>query len=105
MACLASRLPYGTPVTAERLTRVGGAESDLRALGLKHFRVRFHGDVARIEVGAEEHASFASPEFRRAVDRAVKARGFAFVALDLEPFRSGRLNDALAPGAPASAHP
>jgi uncharacterized protein len=76
------------------LSRIAGAESALRALGLRHFRVRFHGDVARIEAGAEEQARFASAEFRQAVDQAVKARGFTFVALDLEPFRSGRLNDA-----------
>jgi uncharacterized protein len=94
MACLASRIPYGTAVTEERLSRIAGAESALRALGLRHFRVRFHGDVARIEAGAEEHARFTSAEFRQAVDQAVKARGFTFVALDLEPFRSGRLNDA-----------
>jgi uncharacterized protein len=94
MACLASRLPYGTAVTEERLSRIAGAESDLRALGLRHFRVRYHGDVARIEAGAEEQARFSTPEFRSAVDRAVKARGFSFVALDLEPFRSGRMNDA-----------
>ena len=96
MACLASRLPYGTAVTPERLAQVGGAESDLRQLGLRTFRVRYHGEIARLEVGAEELARFASDDFRREVDARLKARGFSFVALDLEPFRSGRLNDAIA---------
>ena len=97
MACLASRLPYGTQVTVERLTKVGGAEKALRALGLRTFRVRYHGEVARLEVAAEELALLSQPEFRSAVDQAVKKQGFTFVAVDLEPFRSGRLNDSLKP--------
>jgi uncharacterized protein len=98
LACLASRLPYGTKVTAGRLNQVGRAESALRALGLKVFRVRYHGDVARLEVDAPEMPRLAEPAFRKAVDTAVKAAGFTFVAVDLEPFRSGRLNDALRKG-------
>jgi len=94
MACLASRIPYGTAVTAERLRQIGAAESDLRALGLRSFRIRYHDSVARIEVAAEEYDRFASPEFRRRASESLKARGFAFVALDLEPFRSGRMNEA-----------
>jgi uncharacterized protein len=92
MPCLASRLPYGTPVTAERLGQVGGAEADLRQLGLRVFRVRHHGEIARLEVAAEELGRFSAPEFRRVVDEALKERGFTFVALDLAPFESGRLN-------------
>lgn len=98
LACLASRLPYGTPVTAQRLNQVGRAETALRGLGLKVFRVRYHGDVARLEVAADELPRLAEPAFRRAVDAAVKATGFTFVAVDLEPFRTGRLNDALHKG-------
>lgn len=94
MPCLASRLPYGTAVTAERLTRVGRAETALRALGLKNFRVRYHGDVARIEVSVEERARFDDPSFRQRADSGVKSAGFVFAAVDLEPFRSGRLNEA-----------
>jgi uncharacterized protein len=94
-ACLASRIPYGTAVTQERLLQLDGAESDLRRLGLRTFRVRYHGEVARLEVAAEEQSRFESADFRRSVDAALKARGFTFVALDLEPFRSGRMNDAL----------
>lgn len=101
MPCLASRIPYGTAVTEERLYQVGSAESALRALGLRIFRVRYHGDVARLEVGAEELGRFADEAFRERVNGALKAYGFKYVALDLEPFRSGRLNEAagIRPGA------
>jgi pyridinium-3,5-biscarboxylic acid mononucleotide sulfurtransferase len=94
MPCLASRIPYGTAVTEERLFQVGSAESELRALGLRTFRVRYHGDIARLEVSAEELPRFADVGFRDAVNAALRARGFKYVALDLEPFRSGRLNEA-----------
>lgn len=93
--CLASRLPYGTQVTVERLRQVGSAERALRALGLTHFRVRHHDQVARLELSAEELPRLFEPAFRRAVDEALKATGYTFVAVDLEPFRSGRLNDTL----------
>ena len=98
LACLASRLPYGTPVTAQRLNQVGRAEQGLKKLGLRIFRVRYHGDVARLEIDANELPRLFDSDFRRAVDSAVKASGFTFVAIDLEPFRSGRLNDALRNG-------
>jgi uncharacterized protein len=94
MPCLASRIPYGTAVTAERLVQIGSAESVLRAAGLRNFRVRYHGEVARLEVAAEEQHRFADPVFRERINRALRERGFAYVALDLEPFRSGRLNEA-----------
>ena len=105
LACLASRLPYGTQVTVERLNKVGGAEKAVRALGLKNFRVRFHGEVARLEVAAEEMPRLLEEAFRRQLDAAIKAQGFTFVAVDLEPFRSGRLNDALRKDAPGPALP
>jgi uncharacterized protein len=95
MACLASRLPYGTAVTVERLNQVGRAEKALKALGLTIFRVRHHGDVARLEVCADELPRLHDAAFRAEVDKAVKAAGYTFVAVDLEPFRTGRLNDAL----------
>jgi pyridinium-3,5-biscarboxylic acid mononucleotide sulfurtransferase len=103
MPCLASRIPYGTEVTPERLVQIGSAESDLRAAGLRNFRVRYHGDIARLEVSAEEQQQFADPAFRERINRALRARGFTFVALDLEPFRSGRLNEAVGLP-PAGAH-
>jgi len=96
MACLASRIPYGTSVTPERLSQLAGAESDLRRLGLRTFRVRYHGEVARLEVAAEEQDRFFSAEFRAQVNEALQRRGFRFVSLDLEPFRSGRMNQGLA---------
>jgi uncharacterized protein len=91
MACLASRIPYGTPVTPERLARIEAAEAGVRALGLRVFRVRDHGDVGRIEVGADEmEAAFAR---RDALAATVRRAGFRLAALDLEPFRSGRMNE------------
>jgi pyridinium-3,5-biscarboxylic acid mononucleotide sulfurtransferase len=100
MACLASRIPYGISVTKERLTQLGGAESDLRKLGFKTFRVRYHGEIARLEVAAEEYDKLSSPELRMQINAALQARGFRFVAVDLEPFRSGRMNDVLKPKKP-----
>ena len=92
-ACLASRLPYGTPVTLGRLAAVEAAESGLRALGFGQLRVRHHGDAARLEV---EPAMLAEVVARREeVVAAVRAAGFRFVALDLEGFRSGSLNRGL----------
>ena len=91
MACLASRIPYGTPVTPERLARIEAAEAGVRAAGLRQFRVRDHGPVGRVEVAAEEmDLAFAR---REEIAQAVRRAGFALAALDLEPFRSGRLNE------------
>jgi uncharacterized protein len=97
MACLASRLPYGTQVTVERLRQVGAAEKAVRNLGFVNFRVRYHQEVARLEVAAEELGRMLDPATRDAVNAAIKGQGFTFVAIDLEPFRSGRLNDVLKP--------
>jgi uncharacterized protein len=95
LACLASRLPYGTQVTVARLKQVGAAEAALRQLGLRVFRVRHHDQVARVEVSAEELPRFSDPAFRAEVNAAVRAQGYTFVAVDLEPFRTGRMNDTL----------
>jgi uncharacterized protein len=91
LACLASRIPFGTTVSADRLQRVELAENGLRDLGFHDVRVRFHGDVARIEVGAGEWNRLLDPKLRRDIALCVRQAGFRFVALDLEPFRSGRL--------------
>lgn len=99
MPCLASRIPYGTEVTRERLAQIAAAESELRQRGFRELRVRHHGDIARLEVGASELARFTDAELRTAIQRAIKAVGFKFVVLDLEPFRSGRLNEAAGIGA------
>jgi uncharacterized protein len=94
LACLASRIPYGTAVTPERLTRIGRAEAGIRAAGLRQFRVRFHDPIARIEVDESEFSKLLHAETRETITRAVKAVGFQFVVIDLEPYRSGRLNEA-----------
>jgi len=92
MACLASRIPYGTAITPERLARIERAEAGVRRAGLRQFRVRDHGTVGRVEVAKDEmERAFA---LRAEVLAAVKGAGFEFAALDLEPFRSGRMNEA-----------
>jgi len=89
-ACLASRVPYGTPVTFATLSRVAQAEEGLRALGLRELRVRHYGDVARIELGPDDmEKAFAE---RDSVVAAVKGAGYTYVTIDLEGFRSGNLN-------------
>jgi uncharacterized protein len=95
MACLASRFPYGDEITEERLRRVERAEDSLRALGLRQFRVRSHGDVARLEVEPIEMQR--TWEMRDRVVGALKSAGFTFVAQDLEGYRMGSLNEPLGP--------
>ena len=90
--CLSSRIPYGTAVTKERLEQLARSEMALRALGLREFRVRWHGDVARIEVAEQELSRLLA--VRAEAARALREAGFKFVSVDLEPFRSGRLNEA-----------
>jgi uncharacterized protein len=92
-ACLASRVPYGTPVTLSVLSEVAAAESGLRALGFRQLRVRHYGDLARLEVPVDELADVVAN--RAAVVDAVRAAGYRYVTLDLEGFRSGNLNAAL----------
>ncbi len=91
--CLSSRIPYGTEVTAGRLQQLAQSEMALRKLGLREFRVRYHGEVARIEVGAAELEKLV--ELRAEASAALRAAGFKYVSLDLEPFRTGRLNEGL----------
>lgn len=91
--CLASRIPYGTPVTAERLSQVDRAEEALRALGIAgDLRVRHHGDLARIELDAQLIDHWLQPANAVLLARAVREAGFARVAVDLRGFRSGSLN-------------
>jgi pyridinium-3,5-biscarboxylic acid mononucleotide sulfurtransferase len=92
-ACVASRVPYGTPVTLGTLRRVSEAEEGLRRLGFRQLRVRHYGDTARIELPLDALAR-ATAEHRQAVVEAVKAAGYRYVTLDLEGFRSGNLNQA-----------
>ncbi len=91
-ACLASRIPFGVTITVEELSKVGRAERVLKDLGFRQCRVRVHGDVARIEVEADDVARLVEPEARRRVVDELRALGYRFVAVDLEGFRSGSLN-------------
>src|SRR6266849_5672502 len=91
--CLSSRFPYGTRITPERLQRVEAAERFLRAHGFRELRVRFHGEVARLEVEAREIPRLL--EIRETVDRELKKIGFRFVTVDLKGFRSGSLNEGI----------
>ncbi len=94
-ACLASRIPYGQVVTIEALGRVERAEAALVALGFSGCRVRHHEDVARIELAPEQIERMLDADRRAAAAHAVREAGFRFVALDLEGYRTGRLNESL----------
>jgi pyridinium-3,5-biscarboxylic acid mononucleotide sulfurtransferase len=96
-ACLSSRIPYGTPVTPELLDRIERAEAILRALGFSQFRVRAHGELARIELAPDELARGFEIQLARQVASGLRALGFAFVTLDLEGYRQGSLNSLLKP--------
>lgn len=87
-ACLASRIPHGTPVTIARLGRVERAEAALRGLGFRQLRVRHHEDLARIELAAEEMSAALDAAMARAMSEAVRAAGFERVVLDLDGYRS-----------------
>jgi uncharacterized protein len=91
-ACLSSRFPYGTAITPERVGQVGLAEESLRSLGFRTLRVRYHGSVARIELGEQEFER-ATGALRDAVTRLVKEAGFTYVALDLQGYRAGSMNE------------
>jgi pyridinium-3,5-biscarboxylic acid mononucleotide sulfurtransferase len=95
-ACLASRIPYGTPVTIGRLQSVAAAESALRDLGFRALRVRHYGDTARLEVPIDDLPAVLAR--RDAVVEGVRAAGFRYVTLDLEGLRSGNLNEGAGAG-------
>jgi uncharacterized protein len=88
--CLASRFPAGVPVTEEGLRRVEAAEARVRARGFAEFRVRHHGDVARLELSAADLPRMLDPALRAGIDADLRAAGYRFVAVDLAPFASGR---------------
>lgn len=92
LACLSSRFPYGTEITPERLRQVDEFEDGLRALGFRQLRVRYHGEVARVELEPEAMARALAPEVRPAIVQLGRRLGFPFVALDLAGFSSGSLN-------------
>jgi len=92
MACLASRIPYGTPVTVEALTSIGQAEEFIRSLGVRQLRVRHHDGIARIETDDAGMAVLMSDGNREAVVRRLEGLGYRYVALDLAGYRQGSLN-------------
>ncbi len=94
-ACLSSRIPYGTPVTPEALNLVERGEAVLRSLGFRQFRVRYHQELARIEISPEELPRALDPAMARTMADRFKALGFAYVTLDLEGYRQGALNAVL----------
>src|SRR5947209_9681804 len=93
-ACLSSRIEYGRPVTREALQAVEQGEDALRELGFRQFRVRHHGEIARIEIATEELPKALTPEMFQAFTRIFKALGFTYVTVDTEGFRSGSMNAA-----------
>ncbi|MBF8250998.1 MAG: adenosine nucleotide alpha-hydrolase superfamily protein [Deltaproteobacteria bacterium] len=92
-ACLSSRFPYGTEITMERLRRVGKCEDTLRDLGFSQFRVRYHGEVARIEVPEAELSRLLNVNIKYNVLNAFKEEGFTYITLDLEGYRTGSMNE------------
>ena len=94
-ACLSSRIPYFSEVTEEKLRAIERAEEAVRALGFRVLRVRHHGDVARLELARDEMARAIDPPVAAAIDTALRALGFKYVALDLKGYRLGSLNEGL----------
>ena len=94
-ACLSSRFPYGTAITTEALARIEQAEKALYDFGFRVIRVRHYGDMARLELGSDEIKRLGDDEFRGRVVTAIKAAGYKYVALDLEGYRTGSMNEVL----------
>jgi uncharacterized protein len=94
-ACLSSRIPYGTRVTPENIKTVEVGEEAIRALGFAQFRVRFHGELVRIEIAPEELSRALDPGMARRFTAIFKPLGFHYVTLDLEGYRQGSLNESL----------
>ena len=94
---MASRLPYGTEVTPERLALVERGEAALRELGFRQFRVRLHDQLARVEIAPEEMPRALSLQMSATIAERLKSAGFSYVALDLEGYRQGSLNETLSP--------
>ncbi|MDZ4184810.1 MAG: ATP-dependent sacrificial sulfur transferase LarE [Desulfuromonadales bacterium] len=97
LACLASRFPYGVEITHARLRQVEACETYLRDLGFTTFRVRYHHEVARIEVAEDDLARLVMPEIRRPLIEFFQQAGFTYVTVDLQGFRSGSMNAMLRP--------
>jgi uncharacterized protein len=96
IACLSSRFPYGIEINVERLGKIGACEIVLKDLGFREFRVRYHGELARIEVAVEEIDRLFDGAIRESIVQRFKKIGFTFVSLDLEGYRAGSMNESLA---------
>lgn len=94
-ACLASRFPYGEPITAEKLAMVGQAEELLLQLGFSQFRVRIHGSMARIEVLPEDFSRLIQETIRNQITKQFQEYGFTYVSMDLTGYRTGSMNETL----------
>jgi pyridinium-3,5-biscarboxylic acid mononucleotide sulfurtransferase len=94
-ACLSSRIPYGTPVTIQNIKTVESGEEAIKSLGFRQFRVRFHGELVRIEIAKDELARALTPEMAARFTEIFRKLGFQYVTLDLEGYRQGSLNEVL----------
>jgi len=94
-ACLSSRIPYGTPVTIENVKTVENGEEELKALGFRQFRVRFHGELVRLEIAKDEMPKALTPSMAQQFTAIFKRLGFNYVTLDLEGYRQGSMNEVL----------
>ena len=94
-ACLSSRIPYGTPVTIENVKKVETGEEAVRALGFRQFRVRFHGELVRLEIAPDELERALSLDMARRFAAIFKPLGFHYVTLDVEGYRQGAMNEVL----------
>jgi len=94
-ACLSSRIPYGTPVTVETVKTVETGEERIKELGFRQFRVRFHGEMVRLEIAPDELPRALTLEMARRFTVIFKSLGFRYVTLDLEGYRQGSLNEVL----------
>ena len=94
-ACLSSRIPYGTPVTIENVKTVEAGEEEIKALGFRQFRVRFHGEIVRLEIAPEELEKALTLDMARRFTAIFRRLGFRYVTLDLEGYRQGSLNEVL----------
>jgi len=95
-ACLSSRIPYGTPVTIENIRTVEAGEEEIKALGFRQFRTRFHGELVRIEIAPDELPRALNMEMAGRLTVIFKRLGYKYVALDLEGYRQGSMNEVLA---------
>lgn len=94
-ACLSSRVPYGTPVTVQTVKTVEKGEEELRALGFRQFRVRFHGEIVRIEIARDELEKALTLDMAAKLTAVFKPLGFHYITLDLEGYRQGAMNESL----------